>query len=75
VPKTRRRNVNREQFWRDTIAAWSNSGQSIRAFCAARGLSEATFYARRQELANNRPRRIPTTLWARSRAGPMAVRG
>ena len=52
MPKTRRRRADREQFWRDTIAAWKSSGQSVRAFCAARGVSEATFFARRRELAN-----------------------
>ena len=55
MPKTRRRNAAREQFWRDTIAAWRESGQSIRAFCAARGVSEATFIARRRELADQEP--------------------
>jgi hypothetical protein len=60
VPKTHR-NTNREQFWRDTLAAWRDSGQSIRAFCAAQGLSEATFYARRRELADKRQKGIPTT--------------
>jgi hypothetical protein len=49
---TRRRNNAREQFWRQTIAAWQESGQSVRAFCAARGVSEATFFARRRELAD-----------------------
>jgi hypothetical protein len=53
MPKTRRRHADREQFWRDTIAAWKESGQSIRAFCAARGLGEATFFARRRELAGH----------------------
>src|SRR3954452_7333050 len=52
MPKTRRRREDREQFWRDTIAAWKLSGQSIRAFCAARGVAEATFFARRRELAD-----------------------
>jgi len=37
MSNTRRRNPNREQFWRDTLAAWRDSGQSVRAFCAARG--------------------------------------
>src|SRR5262245_62009598 len=52
MPKTRGHNSSREQFWRDTITACKASGQSVRAFCAARGLSEATFYARRRELAD-----------------------
>ena len=52
MPKTRRRNAAREQFWRDTIAAWRESDQSVRTFCAARGVSEATFFAHRRELAD-----------------------
>jgi hypothetical protein len=40
VPKTRRRNPSREQFWRDTLASWKASGHSVRALCAARGRSE-----------------------------------
>jgi hypothetical protein len=55
MPKTRRRNAAREQFWRDTVTAWQRSGQSVRAFCAARGVSEATFFARRRELAGQQP--------------------
>src|SRR5262249_21346815 len=41
--------------------AWRHSGQSIRAFCAARGLSEATFYARRRQFAVNGRKTITTT--------------
>lgn len=52
MPTTRRRHADREQFWRDTITAWKESGQSVRAFCTARGVAEATFFARRRELAN-----------------------
>jgi hypothetical protein len=55
MPMTRRRNQAREPFWRDTIAAWRQSGQSVRAFCAARGLSEATFFARRREFLDRKP--------------------
>ena len=58
MSKTHRPCADREQFWRDTIAAWKESGQSVRAFCAARGVSEATFFARRRGLASpERPRR------------------
>jgi hypothetical protein len=51
MPKTIRRHADREQFWQDTIAAWKASGQSVRAFCAARGVGQATFYALRRDLA------------------------
>jgi hypothetical protein len=60
VPKTRRRRADREQFWRDTIAAWKQSGQSVRAFCTARGVSQATFFARRRQLAGPDPRPVAT---------------
>jgi len=49
VPNSPRR-VHRDQFWRETIAAWKASGQSVTAFCAARGLAEATFYVKRRAL-------------------------
>lgn len=39
-----RRGPAREQFWREAVAAWEKSGQSIRAFCSRRGLSEPSFY-------------------------------
>jgi hypothetical protein len=45
------RDPAREQFWRDTVAAWQRSGQTIRGFCASRRLSEASLYAWRRELA------------------------
>ena len=41
----------REQFWRNTVAQWRQSGQSVRSFCFERRLSEASFYAWRRELA------------------------
>jgi hypothetical protein len=39
-----------ESFWRDTLAAFSASGQSVGAFCQARGLKVPTFYAWRLKL-------------------------
>jgi hypothetical protein len=40
-----------EQFWRSTIGQWKHCGLSVRAFCAQRQLSQASFYAWRRELA------------------------
>src|SRR5262245_49991146 len=51
MPKTRRRRAARDPFWRDTITAWKESGQTITSFCAARGIGESTFFAKRRELA------------------------
>lgn len=56
MPQTlRRRRTN--QFWQDAIAAWKESGQTVAAFCAARGIGESTFFAKRRDLA--RPERSP----------------
>jgi len=51
MPKIRRRRADRVQFWRETIAAWKESGQTVTAFCADRGLGESTFFAKRRDLA------------------------
>jgi hypothetical protein len=45
------RDPQREQFWRNAIAGWKKSGQSIRGYCAEHHLSDASFYAWRRELA------------------------
>ena len=45
------RNRPREKFWRRTLKAFAVSGQSVRAFCAARGVSEPSFYVWRRALA------------------------
>jgi transposase-like protein len=44
------RGPEREQFWRRTIEACARSGDTIRGFCAERGLSEPSFYAWRRDL-------------------------
>lgn len=46
-----RRDVAKEQFWRESIAKRTGSGLSIRAFCQQHDLSEQCFYAWRRELA------------------------
>ena len=43
--------AGKETFWRQMVRQWRHSGQSIRAFCAARGLTEASFYAWRRSIA------------------------
>ena len=35
----------KERFWRRHVEAWRNSGESVRAYCAAQMLSEPSFYA------------------------------
>ncbi len=40
-----------ESRWRKTLARWQRSGQTVRAFCAGKALSEPNFYAWRREIA------------------------
>jgi hypothetical protein len=41
----RRSHVRREEAeWREVIEAWGKSGETIRAFCQARGVRIATFH-------------------------------
>ncbi len=45
----------RRELWRKRVAQQESSGQSIRAFCRERGLSEPAFYAWRQRLRTGNP--------------------
>ena len=78
MPQIRRRPADREPFWRDTIATWKGSGPSIWAFCAARGIAEATFFVKRRELADREqplqpvaPTRSPSFAAVRAIAEPV----
>jgi len=51
------RESEREQFWREAVAAWQQSGLSVRAFCAGRRLSEPSFYSWRRTLSRRDRRR------------------
>jgi hypothetical protein len=42
--------TDRAAFWRATLAEFATSGQTVRAFCAARGLHEKRFYTWRRDL-------------------------
>jgi transposase len=64
--RARRRDSGREQFWRDTVAAWKRSGESVRAYCLSRGLSEASFYGWRRTLKERDQQPAP-------RCAPMLV--
>ena len=44
------REVEKEKFWRKTLAEWKDSGLTIRAFAQKRGLSEPSVYSWRREL-------------------------
>ena len=51
MPRASRRDPKPEPFWRDLIARWKASGQTVAAFCAAHRVSQATFYSWRKRLA------------------------
>ena len=38
------------EYWEEAIRLWTDSGLSVREFCAREGLAEHTFYSRRREL-------------------------
>lgn len=40
-----------EDFWRDVVAAWEGSGESVAEFCRSGGLSRRTFLRWRKRLA------------------------
>jgi hypothetical protein len=50
---------SKEQWWRRQVRQWRGSGLSVRAFCAARGLSEPSFYAWRRTLAQRDAAAVP----------------
>jgi hypothetical protein len=50
MPPLNRRASKPEPFWLDLITRWKTSGQSVAAYCAARGVSQASFYAWRKRL-------------------------
>jgi hypothetical protein len=66
MSRHRRRQPSREQYWRDAITAWEQSGLPVRRFCADRGLSEPSFYAWRRTFRDRSPQ--PT-----DRRGPKFV--
>lgn len=43
-------NRSRSEYWRGLIEEQVGSGQSVPAFCAARGLTEQSFYSWRKRL-------------------------
>jgi hypothetical protein len=55
----RRYDPHREQFWREALAAWEKSEQSVRAYCASHRLQETNFYRWRRTLRERDRRRRP----------------
>jgi transposase len=59
------RNPRKEQEWRGWMERWQKSGQSVRAFCTAHGLSEPSFYSWRRALSRRsapQPAFVPVRL-------------
>ncbi len=48
---------SREEFWREHMAAWEKSGQSVRGYCRAQELSEAAFHFWKRKLKRGEERR------------------
>ena len=49
--KRKRRSGEKEAWWRQQVGEQATSNLSVRSFCEQNGLSEASFYAWRRELA------------------------
>lgn len=54
MARHRQRDGGKERYWRAMIGQWRRSGQSVRDFCAERGLAEPSFYAWRRTLAERK---------------------
>ena len=78
--RTRRRNGEKERFWRQVVGGHAGSGLSVRQYCTDRSVSEPSFFAWRRELArrdaaaNNHatssPRRVRTQVTSQRPASP-----
>lgn len=44
VKRQRRSRAESSEYWRQQIADWEQSGQTIRAFCSERNLTESQFH-------------------------------
>ncbi|TWT34121.1 IS66 family insertion sequence element accessory protein TnpA [Blastopirellula retiformator] len=51
MAKGPRRDVLKERRWREIISGLACSGLSVRAWCLQQGVSEASYYAWKRELA------------------------
>src|SRR5262249_49585624 len=71
-----RRRPEKVQAWRATIEAWKRSGQTVNAFCRARGLTRSNFDRWRRVLAarpgQSPPAPSPAFVPVRVAAEPMA---
>lgn len=59
MKKSSRRDPAKERFWHQTLKQQAESGQSVRAFCRDRQLTEAAFYFWRRELKQRKADKKP----------------
>jgi transposase-like protein len=60
--RSRRRDVEKEQFWRKVVDGFDAGRGTVRAWCLKHGVSEPSFYAWRRELKRrDATARSPTT--------------
>ncbi|OGL46883.1 MAG: hypothetical protein A2161_03870 [Candidatus Schekmanbacteria bacterium RBG_13_48_7] len=45
-----KRDMEKEKYWRTTIAKWKQSGQPIEAYCRSNGINSGTFHWWKREL-------------------------
>lgn len=57
----KRREPQLERRWRERIALWKRAGVTVSDFCAEQGVSVASFYAWKRELALRDQASAPTT--------------
>ena len=77
--RVRRRNVAKEQFWREIVNGHAASGLSVRQYCENRGVAAASFFAWRREVARrdavaNGPAKLSARSPRRRRRRPTSVR-
>ena len=51
MPRPERRDLAKERRWRRLLQQWRRSGLTVRDFCAAKAVSEASFYSWKREIA------------------------
>ena len=49
---------NREEYWRERVAAHERSGLPVKQFCEQQKITEQTFYVWRKRLRNQQPLRF-----------------
>lgn len=69
----RRYDSRKEEYWRDVVRRCEQSGQSVRAFCAAAGVKESAFYWWRGRLVGRGGKKdlspaVPTAVIAAKRS-------